>query len=59
MRLVDADQFDELVEIVDALADVIKCTIDRREPLSQAADSIAARARCLYQKRGQNETRDD
>ena len=50
MRLVDADQFDELVAIVDALADVVKSlAIDSRHGV--AAESAAQRARLLRQQR--------
>jgi hypothetical protein len=51
MRLIDADQFDELVEIVDALASVVKRIINEAVYDKAAADSVAERARRLYQRR--------
>jgi hypothetical protein len=56
MRLIDADQFDELVDIVDALAQHVE-EITNERPGFFAPDesiriqSIVARARRLYQKR--------
>jgi hypothetical protein len=56
MRLIDADQFDELVEIVDALAQHVETLTKDRQGLfapddNRRIENIAARARRLYQKR--------
>jgi hypothetical protein len=56
MRLIDADQFDELVEIVDALAQHVEEITKEQHGFfapdeNMRINSIATRARRLYQKR--------
>lgn len=52
MRLVDAAEFDELVEIVDALAAVVaRLAVDLSPRVWPAAEHIAQRAHRLRQMR--------